>query len=128
MLLQSGVNAGTNVLNDAAQVLLALLPIISVVVIGVLTIIVVILDHKQRMVIFEKSGNLPPRKINEKILLIGLLSTFIGITLTVFFAIKDGFSDTLLGGILPAATGLGIICYILIITLNKREEDGKAKR
>lgn len=128
MLLQAGMNLNsTNVLNDAAQVLLALLPIISVVVVGILTAIITVLDHKQRIIILEKSGELPPRKINDKIFLIGLLSTFIGITLTVFFAVKDGFNDSLLGGILPTATGLGLITYILINAKNKKEEDDKAK-
>lgn len=129
MLLQAGVNINnSNVLNDAAQVLLALLPLISVIVLGVLTIIIIYLDHKQRIIILEKSGNLPPKKMNEKILLIGLLSTFIGITLTIFFGIKDGFNDSLLGGIIPAATGLGLITYIIIITKIKSSKNDNNER
>ena len=102
-----------------AQVLISTLPLIAIIVFGVLTFFYLKWEHQKRMLIIEKGGELPPAKFNEKLLLIGLLSLFIGIGLTVFFIIQTGLSNALLGGIIPLTAGLGIITYIMIIRIKK---------
>jgi hypothetical protein len=102
-----------------AQVLISTLPMIAIIVFGILAFFYLKWEHQKRMLIIEKGGELPPAKFNEKLLLIGLLSLFIGIGLTVFFIIQTGLSNALLGGIIPLTAGLGIITYIIIIRIKK---------
>ncbi len=102
-----------------AQVLISTLPMIAIIVFGILAFFYLKWEHQKRMLIIEKGGELPPAKFNEKLLLIGLLSLFIGIGLTVFFIIQTGLSNALLGGIIPLTAGMGIITYIIIIRIKK---------
>ena len=69
-----------------------------------------------------------PRNIDDKLLLIGIVSLFVGIGLLLFFSLKTGLSNSLLGGIIPTASGMGIITYyILIQQLKKKRERGKSQ-
>ncbi len=102
-----------------AQVLISTLPLIAIIVFGILTFFYLKWEHQKRMLIIEKRGELPPATFNEKLLLIGLLSLFIGIGLTVFFIFQTGLSNALLGGIVPLTAGMGMLTYIIIIRIKK---------
>ncbi|MBN2440263.1 MAG: hypothetical protein JXJ04_02930 [Spirochaetales bacterium] len=105
---------------DSAQVLIAILPLVSVVVLGALTYFFLLWDHQKRILIIQKGGTPPSSKIEEKLLLLGIVALFIGIGLTVFFAIYNGLSPSLLGGIIPTTAGMGIItAYIFIYRKRK---------
>ena len=100
---------------DSAQVIIAILPLVSVVILGTLTYFFLLWDHKNRILIIQKGGTPPSRKIEEKLLLLGIVALFIGIGLTVFFIIYNGLSPSLLGGIIPTTAGMGIITAYTII-------------
>ena len=68
-----------------------------------------------------------PRNIDDKLLLIGIVALFVGLGLLVFFSLKTGLSDSLLGGIIPTASGLGIATYyILVQQVKKKRDRGKS--
>jgi hypothetical protein len=110
--IQKEVSGG---LSDAAQVIIAIIPLVSVIVLGILTFFFMLWDHQKRLIIIQKGGTPPPRQTDEKLLLLGIVALFIGVGLTVFFAIYNGLSPSLLGGIVPTTSGLGIITYYGII-------------
>jgi hypothetical protein len=109
-LLQTGVG-----LNDAAQVIIAIVPLVSVIVLGILSFFFILWDQKNRSLIIQKGGTPPSHKLDEKILLLGIVSFVIGIGLLIFFIIFNGLSPSLLGGIIPTSAGLGIIIGYAII-------------
>ena len=102
-----------------AQILISILPLVTIVVLGVLTYFYMKWEHQKRMLTIEKGGTPLPKKFNEKLLLIGILSLFIGIGLTIFFIVEAGWSNELLGGIIPLAAGLGILTYLIILRFRK---------
>ena len=102
-------------LNDTAQIIIAIVPLTSVVVLGILTYFYMLWDHQKRILIIQKGGTPPSHKIDEKLLLLGIVALFIGFGLTVFFIIYNGLSPSLLGGIIPTTAGMGIITAYTII-------------
>jgi hypothetical protein len=71
--------------------------------------------------IIQKGGNPPSRKIEEKLFLLGIVSLFIGIGLTVFFIVYNGLTPSLLGGIIPTTAGIGIVTAYIIIYRNSKK-------
>ena len=102
-----------------AQILISVLPMVAIIVLGIVAFFYMKWEHQKRMLIIEKGGTPPPKRFNEKLLLIGLLSLFIGIGLTIFFILQIGVSNALLGGIVPLAAGLGIFTYFMILRVRK---------
>ncbi|MBN2531762.1 MAG: hypothetical protein JXB88_02660 [Spirochaetales bacterium] len=100
---------------DSAQVIIAIVPLVSVIVLGILTFFFMLWDHQKRMIIIQKGGSPPSHRIDEKLLLLGIVALFIGIGLTVFFIIYNGMNPPLLGGIIPTTAGLGIITAYIIL-------------
>ncbi len=102
-------------MSQAAQVLIAALPMVAVVLLAILTFFFMLWDHQKNRIIIERGERPVPRNIDDKILLLGIVSLFVGVGLLVFFALHNGVSNALLGGIIPAMTGLGIITHYAII-------------
>jgi len=102
-----------------AQILISILPLVTIAGLGVLAYFYMKWEHQKRMLIIEKGGMPPPKRFNEKLLLIGILSVFIGICLTIFFIVQAGWSYELLGGIIPLAAGLGILTYLTMVRFRK---------
>ena len=74
----------------------------------------------------ERGMTPKPKNIDDKLLLLGIVALFVGVGLLVFFSLKTGLSNSLLGGIIPTASGMGIITYyILIHRLKKKRERDK---
>jgi hypothetical protein len=115
--------------NSAAQVLIAAIPIVSVSVLAVLSFFVILWDYRKQMWMIERGLTPKPRNIDDRLLLIGIVALFVGVGLLVFFALKTGLSNSLLGGIIPTASGMGIITYyVLIYSLKKKREREKNNR
>lgn len=115
--LQTAIQNIQNVpmMSETAQVILVILPIVSVVVLGILAFFFMLWDHKKKMLMIQNGRDPVPRKIYDKLFLLGIVSFFIGTVLTVFSAIRHGFTNSLLGGMIPTATGIGIIIYYIVI-------------
>lgn len=113
-------------INSAAQVLIAAIPIVSVSVLAVLSFFVILWDYRKQQLMIERGLTPKPRNIDDKLLLIGIVALFVGVGLLVFFGLKTGLSNSLLGGIIPTASGMGIITYyILKYSLKKKREREK---
>jgi uncharacterized membrane protein len=102
-------------MTPAAQILIAILPLVAVVLLAVLTFFVLLWDYRTKQVTIEKGQQPVPRNIDDKLLLIGIVSLFVGVGLTLFFVLYNGISNSLLGGIIPVAVGLGIVTHYLIM-------------
>jgi hypothetical protein len=113
--LQKGLLLSGAGLNDTAQVLIAILPLASVLVLGILTFFFMLWDHQKRILIINKGGTPSPRNIDDRLLLLGIVSLFIGVGLVVFMSIYSGFTPSLLGGMIPATAGAGILTYYFVM-------------
>jgi hypothetical protein len=111
-------------LGSAAQILIASIPVVAVVLLAVLTFFFILWDYKKHQLMIERGITPKPRNIDDKLLLIGIVSLFVGIGLLVFFSLKAGLSNSLLGGIIPTASGMGIISYYILIRQVKKRERG----
>jgi uncharacterized membrane protein len=111
---------------SAAQVLIAAIPIVAVSLLALLSFFVILWDYRKQRLMIERGLIPKPRNIDDRLLLIGIVALFVGVGLLLFFGLKTGLSNSLLGGIIPTASGMGIITYyILIHHLKKKRERGK---
>ena len=119
MLSQTGIEAvqtnGFVSMSPASLVLIAALPLVAVALLAILTFFFVLWDHQNNRIIIERGERPVPRNVDDKILLLGIVSLFVGVGLLVFFALHNGVTNALLGGIIPAMTGLGIITHYAIV-------------
>jgi len=111
-------------MSPAAQVLIAALPMVAVVLLAVLAFFFMYWDHQKNRIIIERGERPTPRNIDDKILLLGIVSLFVGVGLLIFFALHNGLSNALLGGIIPAMTGLGIITHYVITRRDRTRQRG----
>ena len=114
ILLQAAtteVTTGFRSLAVPAQVLIAILPLVAVIMLSVLLFFTLMWEFKKKKMLIEK-GQEHERPLGyEKLFLLGIVSFCIGAGLVVFFALNSGISSSLLGGIIPAMAGLGIIIF-----------------
>jgi uncharacterized membrane-anchored protein len=102
-------------MTPAAQLLIAILPLVAVVLLAVLTFFFMLWDYRTKKVTIEKGQKPVPRYIDDKLLLIGIVSLFVGVGLLLFFLLYNGLSNSLLGGIIPVSVGLGIVTHYVIM-------------
>ena len=106
----------------AAQVILAIVPIVGIVIGGILVFFYLLWRHRQ-LSLQVKTGNYKPSKFNLKIfsLLLGILLTGVGLVLTLFFALMNGLSYQVLGGLIPLALGICLLIFYKYYPLNNVE-------
>ena len=99
----------------AAQVIVAIIPIVGIVIGGTVVFFYLLWRHKQ-VIEMIKSGNYQPVRFNLSVfcLLTGLLLICIGLALTILFAMLEKLSLSLLGGLIPLALGVGLLCFYFI--------------
>ena len=88
--------------SEAAQVVVAVIPIVGIVMGAVVVFFYLLWRHRQIMLQI-KNNRFKPMEFKLQIfcLLAGLLLTCIGVVLTALFLIIDGLKITLLGGLIP---------------------------
>lgn len=96
----------------AAQVIVAIIPIVGIVFGGIVIFFYLLWDHRQKMLQI-RNGVYNPKQFDVVLfsLLCGLLLTCVGAVLTVFFFIIGGASYMLLGGLIPFAVGVGLLLF-----------------
>jgi len=96
----------------AAQVLIAVIPIVGIVM-GSVVIFFYLLWNYRRRIMLIKAGhyNRPDFDLLSFSLLAGLLLSSVGLALTVFLAIAVGRGYGLLGGIIPLSMGTGLLIF-----------------
>jgi len=107
------------------QVLVSIIPIVGIVMGSTVIFFYLYWNHQQRMLMIEK--NMLKRKdfdIDSFSIFSGLMLFGVGISLVIFFLIKDGFSYGVLSGLIPLSIGVClIIFFVLRITLLKNSNE-----
>ena len=98
--------------STAAQVIIAIIPIVGIVMGAVVVFFYLLWNHRRRALLI-KAGHYsrPGFDLLSFSLLAGLLLGSVGITLTVFLAMVAGLTYGLLGGIIPLSIGVGLLAY-----------------
>ena len=107
-------------ISSAAQVIIAIIPIVGIVMGSVVIFFYLLWNHRQKTLLI-KAGQYQRQKIDllPFSLLSGLLLTAVGIALTILLSIIEGASYGLLGGLIPLSMGLGFLSFYLIKRLEK---------
>ena len=96
----------------AAQVLIAIIPIVGIVMGAVVIFFYLLWNHRRRIMLIQAGHyNKPDFNLLSFSLLAGLLLGCVGIALTVLLAIIERASYGLLGGIIPLAMGIGLLAF-----------------
>jgi hypothetical protein len=125
-MMQGAIILEAQAISEPAQVLIAVLPLVSVVAVSLLGFFFMKWDHQKRILILQRGETPSPFNIDEKLLLLGIVALFTGVGLIVFSALYSGLSPSLLGGIIPATVGAGIITYYVLVH-GKTENHSKVK-
>ncbi|MDR1211938.1 MAG: hypothetical protein LBK40_06875 [Spirochaetaceae bacterium] len=98
--------------STAAQIIIALIPIVGIVMGSVVVFFYLLWNHR-RKVLLIKAGQYsrPDFDLLSFSLLAGLLLACVGVTVSVFLATFRGLDLALLGGIIPLAIGTALIVF-----------------
>lgn len=111
----------------SAQILIATIPIVGIVMGAIVVFFYLLWNHKQKMLIIEKGlWKKTPFDLKAFSLLSGLVLFCIGTVLTLFFYLKEGIAYGLLSGLIPLALGISLIIYFvscLKLFRNNNESD-----
>lgn len=96
----------------AAQIIISIIPIVGIVFGGTLVFFYLLWRHKQ-ILMQVKTGNYKPSNFDLKIfsLMLGILLTGVGSVLTLFFALMNGLSYQMLGGLIPFVLGICLLIF-----------------
>ena len=96
----------------AAQVIIAIIPIVGIVMGSVVIFFYLLWNHRRRSMLIQAGHyNRPDFDLLSFSLLAGLLLGSVGVALTVLLAIIEGASYGLLGGLIPLSMGVGLLAY-----------------
>lgn len=115
-----------SIISPAAQVIIAIIPILGIAIAGTVILLAILWNHTEHKMRIQ-NGLPESHDFNYKayFLLIGLLLTAVGFSLTVFFIILTGKSNAILGGLIPFTTGIALL---LFYKLNNWKEDKKSEK
>ena len=99
----------------AAQVILALIPIVGI-VIGGMVVFFYLLWRNSQISLLIKTGKYTQKQFNLNVfsLLTGFILTAVGVVLTIMFVVINGASYSLLGGLIPLAIGTSLLLFCKI--------------
>lgn len=101
--------------STAAQVIVTIIPIVGIVM-GCLVIFFYLLwSYKLKIHMIDKGiyKNIP-FDMDTFSLLLGLVLFILGLVLTVFFIVKDGFSYGVLSGLIPVSIGVSLLIFFIV--------------
>lgn len=99
----------------AAQVIIAIIPIVGIVMGSVVIFFYLLWNHRRKTLMIKAGQDTRPKfDLLSFSLLTGLLLSTVGVALTVFLSIIEGVSYGLLGGIIPLSMGIGLLTHYVI--------------
>ena len=102
--------------SSAAQVIIAIIPIVGIVMGSVVVFFYFLWNHRQKTLMIKVGQYNKPRfDLRSFSLLSGLLLSSVGIALTALLSIIEGASYGLLGGLIPLSMGVGLLAHYLIM-------------
>lgn len=115
----------TTLPSHAAQVIIAVIPIVGIVIGGIVVFFFLLWRHSE-MKLQIKMGTYRKERFNLELysLLFGILLSGVGGVLTVFFALFNGRSIALLGGLLPLSIGVCLVIFYNLYTRREKRNDG----
>ncbi|GMO37107.1 MAG: hypothetical protein Ta2F_13270 [Termitinemataceae bacterium] len=106
----------------AAQVIIAVIPIVGIVMGSVVVFFYLLWNHKHKMLLIQTNQwEKPTFNITAFSLLAGLLLSITGISLTILLALIGGANYGLLGGLLPLSCGIALLVFFIVRRHNKSE-------
>ncbi len=99
----------------AAQIIIAIIPIVAIVMASVLIFFYLLWRHKQ-IICQIQTKTYTPIQFNIKTfcLILGILLSIVGLVLSILFLHLEGVSYVLLGGLVPTGCGIGLLIYYII--------------
>jgi hypothetical protein len=106
--------------STAAQILIAAIPNVGIIAGSTVIISYLYWHHKQRMLMIEK-GILQKKSFDYVAFSLfgGCLVSGVGLGLTFFFYVKEGFAYSLLSGLMPLSVGVSLLTFFYLYQ-NKR--------
>jgi hypothetical protein len=107
--------------SNAAQIIIALIPIVGIVMGAVVVFFYLLWSHGRKMTLIRtEQWKEETFDLLTFSLLCGLLLSTVGLCLTVFLAIVEGNDYGLLGGIIPLSSGIALLAFFFIKRFEKR--------
>ncbi len=111
----------------AAQIIVTVIPIVGIVFGSTVLFFYIYYGHRARMLMIEKGTyqrTIEKFDLDSFSLFFGLLSFCIGLGMSLFFYLREGYSYGLLGGLIPFAVGVGLISFFIIRIRISAKKDG----
>jgi len=114
-----------NVPTAAAQVIVTVIPIVGIVMGCIVIILYLFWNHQQKILLIEKNlYKKPDIDIDSFSLFAGLITSGVGISLALFYLIKEGISYGMLSGLIPLSVGISLIVFFIVrIRMGKRNNE-----
>ncbi len=111
-------------LTPAAQVVLAIIPIVGIVFVGTLVFFALLWHHRENKLKILKNAT-EQKSFNFKAfsLLLGMILVAVGLVLTVMFLLLSGRSWALLGGLIPLAVGAALLLFYKVNPAYRHDND-----
>jgi len=110
----------------AAQVLIATIPIVGIVMGGVVVFFYLLWRHRQIVRHIEKGGyTRPVFDLYLFCVLAGFLLTGTGLVLSLLFLLIEGISYSLLGGLIPFALGISLIAFYFVTRSDRKHDNAR---
>ncbi|MDR0539878.1 MAG: hypothetical protein LBG74_05170 [Spirochaetaceae bacterium] len=101
--------------SSAAQVIIAVIPIVGIVMGSIVVFFYLLWNYKRNKLLIQTKQYAPLNfNLRSFSLLAGLLLGVVGFCLTVFLALLQGISYTLLGGVIPLSCGIALLVYFYV--------------
>lgn len=101
--------------SQAAQVIISIIPIVGIVMGSIVVFFYLLWNHRQAMKIIETGAyKKNDFDLDAFSLLAGLILFGVGISLVVFFLIKENFSYGVLSGLIPLSIGVSFITFFIL--------------
>ena len=104
-----------NTASAAAQILIAIIPIVGIVMGSVVVFFYLLWNHRRKSLLIRQGIQPQPGfDLATFSLLAGLLNIGVGFVLTLFFLLKDGLNYGLLGGLIPLSVGISLTVFFFL--------------
>lgn len=108
-------DTGTGTVVPAAQIIIAIIPLVGIVMGAVVVFFYLLWRHRQIVRQIEKGLYTKPFfDLYLFSILNGFLLTGTGLVLSILFLFIEGLSYTLLGGLIPFALGISLITFYFV--------------
>lgn len=100
----------------AAQIILSVVPLVGIVFGAALLFFFLLWNYKLRKELIRTGSYQPVNIHNVRLLtlLAGITTLAVGIPMTIVFALIEGISYTILGGLIPACIGIGLVIFYAV--------------